>query len=108
MTSLLITSVIQNKTNTRKRSQETWASKSIKVVGEAEIVEDSSYTSSDSLNARLGLASNTAVVQLLSRVWLFEIPRTAAHQAPLSVTISWGLLKFMSIESVMLSNHLSL
>ena len=40
--SLLITSVIQNKTNTRKKSQETWASKSIKVVGEAEIVEDSS------------------------------------------------------------------
>ena len=106
--SLLITSVIKNKTNTRKKSQETWASKSIKVVGEAEIVEDSSYTSSDSLNARLGLAGNTAVVQLLSHVWLFKIPRTAAHQTPLSFTISWGLLKFMSIESVMLSNHLSM
>ena len=35
-------------------------------------------------------------------------PRTAAHQAPLSSTISQGLLKFLSIESVMLSNHLIL
>ena len=33
-------------------------------------------------------------------------PMTAAHQAPLPFTISWNLLKFMSIESVMLSNHL--
>ena len=32
----------------------------------------------------------------------------AAHQAPLSSTISQSLLKFMSIESVMLSNHLIL
>ena len=35
-------------------------------------------------------------------------PRTAALQASLSFTISWSLLKFMSIESVMLSNHLML
>ena len=35
-------------------------------------------------------------------------PWTAARQAPLSATNSWSLLKFMSIESVMLSNHLSL
>ena len=33
---------------------------------------------------------------------------TAAHQAPLSSTVSWSLLKFMSVESVMLSNHLIL
>ena len=33
---------------------------------------------------------------------------TAVRQAPLSSTISWSLLKFMSIESVMLSNHLIL
>ena len=32
-------------------------------------------------------------------------PMTAAHQAPLPFTISWNLLKFMSIESVMPSNH---
>ena len=35
-------------------------------------------------------------------------PWTAAHQAPLSSTVSWSLLKFMSIESVMLYNHLIL
>ena len=47
-------------------------------------------------------------VQLLSRVWLFVIPRTAARQASLSITSSWSLLKLMSIESVMPSNHLIL
>ena len=45
------------------------------------------------------------VVQLLSRVWLFVTPWTATGQASLSFTISWSLLKFVSIESVMLSNH---
>ena len=48
------------------------------------------------------------VVQSLSRVWLFETPWTVACQIPLSSTISWSLLKFMSIESVMLFNHLIL
>ena len=38
----------------------------------------------------------------------FAISWTLAHQAPLSSTISCSLLKFMSIESVMLSNHLIL
>ena len=47
-------------------------------------------------------------VQLLSHVWLFATPWTTAHQASLSFTISWSLLKFMSIESVMPSNHLIL
>ena len=46
------------------------------------------------------------VVQSLSCVWLFAIPWTATCQVPLSFTISCSLLKFMSIESVMLSNHL--
>ena len=48
------------------------------------------------------------VIQLLSRVQLFATPWTEACQASLSFTISQGLLKFMSIESVMLSNHLIL
>ena len=48
------------------------------------------------------------VVQLLSSVWLFVIPWTAAHQAFLSITNSGSLLKLMSIESVMPSNHLIL
>ena len=46
------------------------------------------------------------VVQLLSCVWHFATPWIAAHQVSLSFTISWGLIKFMYIESVMLSNHL--
>ena len=47
-------------------------------------------------------------VQSLSRVQLFVTPRTAARQASLSITSSWSLLKLMSIESVMPSNHLIL
>ena len=47
-------------------------------------------------------------VQLLSRVRLFVILWTAARQASLSITISRSLLKFVSIESVMPSNHLIL
>ena len=41
-------------------------------------------------------------------VWLFATPWTAACQASLSITNSWSLLKLMSIESVMPSNHLIL
>ena len=48
------------------------------------------------------------VVQSLSCVQLFETPWTAVHQTSLSFTISWSLLKLMSIESVMPSNHLIL
>ena len=46
-------------------------------------------------------------VQLLSCVPLFATPWTAACQAFLSITNSWSLLKLMSIESVMPSNHLT-
>ena len=46
--------------------------------------------------------------QLLSHIWLFATPWTAAHQVSLSVTSSWSLLKLTSIESVMPSNHLIL
>ena len=48
------------------------------------------------------------VVQSLTRVRLFVAPWTAAHQASLSFIIFWSLLKLMSIESVMPSNHLIL
>ena len=47
-------------------------------------------------------------VQLLSCVWLFATPWTAARQASLSITDSRSLPKLMSIESVMPSNHLIL
>ena len=46
------------------------------------------------------------VVYLLSHVQLSATPRTTAFQASLSFSISQSLLKFMSIESVMPSNHL--
>ena len=48
------------------------------------------------------------VVQFLSHVQQFVTLWTAAHQASPSFTISWNLLKLMSIESVMPSNHLIL
>ena len=47
-------------------------------------------------------------VQLLSRVWLFETPWTAACQASLCITNSWSLPKLISIELVMPSDHLIL
>ena len=52
--------------------------------------------------------SQFSSVQLLSRVRLFTTPWTAACQVSLSITNSKSLFKFMSIESVMPSNHLIL
>ena len=61
---------------------------------------------------RLGLWTRRSVgfvcVQWPSHIQLFATPWTTACQAPLSSAISHSLLKFMSIESVMLSNHLIL
>ena len=54
------------------------------------------------------LEKNNKSVHLLSHVKLFAISLTAAHQASLSITNSWSLLKLMSIESVMAPNHLIL
>ena len=51
------------------------------------------------------LSSWNFVVHTLSHVWLFVTPWTAVCQPSLSFTISQGLLKLMSIESVMLSDH---
>ena len=48
------------------------------------------------------------LVQSLSHVQLFATPWSAAHQASLSMTNSQSLLKFMSIESMMATNHLIL
>ena len=63
-----------------------------------------SLATSSAQNAFYSLSS----VQLLSHVQLLAIPWTAAHQASLSITNSQSLLKFMSIELVMPSNHLIL
>ena len=53
-------------------------------------------------------ANQFSSVQSLSRVQLFVIPWTAARQASLSITNSQSLLKLMSIESVLPSDHLIL
>ena len=52
--------------------------------------------------------SSFSSVQSLSHVRLFATPWTAARQASLSIINSWSLLKLMSFESVMPSNHLIL
>ena len=49
-----------------------------------------------------------STVQLLSHVWIFVTPWTATSQASLSITNSLSLLKLVSIESLMPSNHLIL
>ena len=54
------------------------------------------------------MALRVAVVQSLNHVGFFVTPRTVACQASLSFTISQSLLKLMSIELVMPSNHLIL
>ena len=54
------------------------------------------------------LSASVSSVQSLSHVWLFVTPWTATCQAPLSFTISRSLLKLMSAESVIPSNHLVL
>ena len=51
---------------------------------------------------------STYSVQSLRHVRLIVTPWTAAHQVSLSITNSWSLLKLMSTESVMPSNHLIL
>ena len=59
----------------------------------------------------LQLANNYILfssVQSLSHVQLFVTPWTTAHQASLAITNSQSLLKLMSIESMMPSNHLIL
>ena len=60
------------------------------------------------LNSLLSYVPQLAVVQSLSHVWLFVTPWIAACQTSLPFAISWSLLKLMSMESVMPSNHLIL
>ena len=60
----------------------------------------------ETLSLRLQLSIKS--VQSLGHVWLFAIPWTAVCQASLSITNSGSLLKLMSIELVMPSNHVNL
>ena len=63
---------------------------------------------SSSSDAFLGVHFVLVAVHSLNHVLLFVTPWTAARQASLSITISWSLLRLMSIESVMPSNPLIL
>ena len=74
----------------------------VKWVKGGQNVQTSSYRISKSWGC------DTIVVQSLSCVQLFAWSWTVAHQAPVSSTISQSLLKFMSVELVMLSKHLIL
>ena len=60
------------------------------------------------INISVNFVNEVVLVQSLSHVWLFVTPMTTAHQAPLSFTVSQSLLRFISTESVMLSNYLFL
>ena len=73
-------------------------------VSNADILSDYQYTSIRSANEMLQFSS----VQLLSCVWLFVTPWTAARQVSLSITNSWSPPKPMSIELVMPPSHLIL
>jgi len=70
--------------------------------------------SSDSLQKKIHIQSFSSLcfqfssVQSLSCVRLFATPRTAAHQASLSITNSWSLVRLISIELVIPSSHLIL
>ena len=67
-----------------------------------------SFPTSGSFPMRQLFASGSQRIQLLSRVQLFVTPWTTALQASLSITNAWVLLKLISIELVMPSNHLIL
>ena len=68
----------------------------------------SSHVGMWELDCKEGCSVQFSSFQSLSCVWFFVIPWTAAHQASLSITNSQSLLKLMSIELVMPSNHLIL
>ena len=76
----------------------------------SQVTHAHNYNRECSLTSSYVIAFNTqfSSFHLLSHVWLFVTTWTAAHQASLSITNSWSLLKLMSIESVMPSNHLIL
>ena len=60
------------------------------------------------INSKYACFSQFSSIQLLSHVWFFVTPWTAARQASLSITNSQSWLKLISIELVMPSNHLIL
>ena len=87
-------------------NKEELKSLSMKVKGES---EKAGFKLNTQKNEDYGIQSHQfSSVQSLSCVRLFATPRTVEHQASLFITNSRSLLKLMSIESVMPSNHLIL
>ena len=74
--------------------------------GSLKSIDSSTYSTLSRIFFSVGLSFSS--VQSLSHVQLFLTPWTAACQASLSITSSWNLLKLISIESMMPSNHLIL
>ena len=68
----------------------------------------SNYQAHFSQNKNKNFTIHSVQVSSVSHVWLFATPWTAACQASLSISNSQSLLKLMSIESVMPSNHVIL
>ena len=75
--------------------------------GGSAVTEGPHRAEGSNLNQKKKRRKNTSL-QWLSCVRLFAIPWTAVLHASLSITNSWSLLKLISIESVMPSNHLIL
>ena len=72
---------------------------------EAELSGLSPDQTNPSTPSQHNVSSRCCCVQSLSPVWLFVTPWTTARQASLSFTVSWSFLKFISIESIMLSSQ---
>ena len=72
---------------------------------EAELSGLSPDQTNPSTPSQHNVSSHCCCVQSLSPVRLFATPWTTARQASLSFTVSWSLLKFISIESIMLSSQ---
>lgn len=69
------------------------------------MISEISQSQKDKYFVSIDTSVQFSSIQLLSCVHLFVTPCTAAHQAPLSSTVSQSLFIFMSTESEMLSNH---
>ena len=95
-------------TSLQQREQEVCTSKIRYQVKEFSILFMRKCKTLGSLNSVLSCVPQLVVVQSFSHVWLFVTPWIAACQASLSFTISWSLLKLMSIESVTPANYLVL
>ena len=70
-----------------------------------EIINSSSFLTS---SLELSIYKNLCCCSVTSHIWIFGTSWIVAHQAPLSSVNSWSLFRLMSIELVMLSNHLVL